>query len=88
MEGCQQALGCLGDIVYGGLEGSLVGFGGLAVAADLAHELQRGLLQLLLAGGWVKVKQRADVPAQNFLLGGYKLELLYLNWKKERMFCQ
>jgi hypothetical protein len=70
LEGCQQTLGCLSDIVYGCLEGSLVGLGGLPVAADLAHELQRGLLQLLLGGGWVKVEQWADVPAQNFLLRG------------------
>src|SRR5437764_14059769 len=46
-----------------GLEGRLVGPRGLPVAADLAHELERGGARLLLTGAGPDVVERVDASA-------------------------
>jgi len=51
------------DVVDGRIEGGLVRLRGLVEAADLPHELQRGVMDLVLGDWRLEVEQRPDVPA-------------------------
>src|SRR5262245_18185863 len=50
-------------VVDGTLESFLVGLGRHREAAQLAHELQRGVADLELGGGWLEVEEGLDVSA-------------------------
>ena len=52
-----------GHVTYGTVERGLVGLGGRVEAADLAHELQRGVVQLVVGGRMIGVAQAFDVSA-------------------------
>src|SRR5207245_1821429 len=59
-----------GHVTHGTVERGLVGLGGPVEAADLAHELQRGVVQLLVAGRMIGVSQAFDVSAHTFAPSG------------------
>ena len=56
----QQRAGCQRDFVHGDIERLLVDARGLAVAADLAHELKGGSVQLFIRGGGVRASEGLD----------------------------
>ena len=62
-DGVEQPVGRLGDVGDGLLEGLLVALGRYSVAADLAHELERGGADLGVVGGMVKVAEGADAAS-------------------------
>src|SRR5690242_11174336 len=66
----EQVLGHVGDLVDGTVEGVLVRARRLGRPADLAHVLQRGVVDLLRRGGRLEVVERADVAAHASSLRG------------------
>jgi hypothetical protein len=79
-KGPEQLAGGGCDRLNGSLECGLVGFGGLPEAAHLAHELQRGLMDLSLAGGRFKVVEGFDIPAHSQILKFLSFLLLQKVW--------
>src|SRR5579872_1411065 len=67
LELAEEAPGDLGDVVDRALERRGVRLGRLAVAADLAHELQRGGPRLFLVRGRLDVVERVDRSAHQAL---------------------
>ena len=63
LQRCQQAAGRRRDLVDRAVERRLVDLGGTRVAAQLAHELQRGGADLVVGRGRREIEQRTDVPA-------------------------
>ena len=61
----EEAEGDGGNFVDGGLEGGLVGFGGLVEAGDFADELERGVVNFFGSYGWIEVEERFDVSAHD-----------------------
>src|SRR3954452_22704641 len=59
----EEMLGDVGDLLDGAVEDLLVGCRRLGGAADLAHELQRGVVHLTRGRRRLEVVQGADVPA-------------------------
>src|SRR5438309_9599741 len=59
-----------GHVAHGTVERGLVGLGGGVEAADLAHELQRGVVQLLVAGRMIGMTQPFDVSAHGLRASG------------------
>src|SRR5580765_6553992 len=64
----QQTRGSCGDFVDRAGESSLVRLRRLREAADLAHVLERGVVDLLVRGGWLVVVERVDVSAHALIL--------------------
>jgi hypothetical protein len=79
-KGPEQTAGGCCDLIDGDLKGGLVGFGGLPETAHLAHELQRSLMDLSLAGGRVKVVEGLDIPAHSQILKFLSFLLLQKVW--------
>ena len=52
-----------GHVSNGGVEDILIGPGWAVKAADLADELERGVVQLLIGRGVLRMPQPLDVPA-------------------------
>src|SRR5882762_7369234 len=59
----EQDATCRGYIPHGGVERSLIGLRGRVEAADLAHELQRRVMQLRVGRWVIGVSQAFDVSA-------------------------
>lgn len=59
----EQVLRGMGDLIDGAIERLLISRGRLAVAADLAHELQRGGADLLVPDYLIVIPQTNDASA-------------------------
>ena len=55
------------DVIHSATKGSLVRLRGMGVAAQLAYELQRGGLDLIVGRGWREVEERTDIAAHHSL---------------------
>src|SRR5205823_1185812 len=62
-ERMQQAQRDAGDFIDGGLEGFLVGLGGLVEAGDLSYELQRGRADFVFGYRRIEIEKRFDISA-------------------------
>src|SRR6185437_10219290 len=70
----------IGDFGDGAGERRLIGLRRLVEAGQLAHELQRRGVNLLLAGRWFEVEQRLDVAAHGSVLcSGARAKILRLD---------
>ena len=66
-----------GDVVDRSVKNSLVGLRRLVETADLAHELERGVMELGVGRRVVRMPQALDVPAHGILpFDGWRCVLL------------
>ncbi len=69
-EAVEQALGRRGDLLDRTVEDLLVGLRGLRRSADLADELERRVMDLVVARGRLEIVECSDVPAHGRIVTG------------------